>query len=375
MLTIRWRELASAVGTLCDAVPYVSPKGADTATLFVADGRVVLRLETYHLRVEYSLGAADGDTVCPVPLRRLADLLAVCRCHDVELRQRKAGLVVKTAEGAFVLACGLPEDVDEPVPTPSGQTTILPGEEFRLAVQRTVFATDTKSTRYGLGGVLLDEEDGCVVFVATDSWRMAIAQTAVPATGLAKTLLPVDLLRIGSGPCEEEVRIAADKEAVLLTVGPLTVAQRALPGRFPQWRYVPPTKIAATASMSGGELELRLAWFLATLTEGERSRSCGLDFSLSPGLLTLTRFEVECDDDATAKERARTTVAMPVDYTGEPRVVRFDPRFVRDFLGPGRVDLDLPPDECACVWRSGDDYRYVLMPQARPAAPQGGGAT
>ncbi len=49
----------------------------------------------------------------------------------------------------------------------------LPARAFRELVRRTVFATDTESTRYALGGVLLEVDGDTITAVATDGRRLA----------------------------------------------------------------------------------------------------------------------------------------------------------------------------------------------------------
>ena len=50
---------------------------------------------------------------------------------------------------------------------------VVPTRLFREMVKRTVFATDPESSRYALGGVLLEMEDTSVTAVGTDGRRLA----------------------------------------------------------------------------------------------------------------------------------------------------------------------------------------------------------
>ena len=49
----------------------------------------------------------------------------------------------------------------------------LPARFFREIVRRTVFATDTESSRYALGGVLVELSASGITAVATDGRRLA----------------------------------------------------------------------------------------------------------------------------------------------------------------------------------------------------------
>ena len=57
---------------------------------------------------------------------------------------------------------------------------------FRQIIRRTAFATDAESTRYALGGLLLEFDDGKITVAATDSRRMAVATAACEKEGNPK---------------------------------------------------------------------------------------------------------------------------------------------------------------------------------------------
>jgi DNA polymerase III subunit beta len=46
-------------------------------------------------------------------------------------------------------------------------------KDFRRLIHRTLYATDTESTRYALGGILLEMMEDSVIGVGTDGRRLA----------------------------------------------------------------------------------------------------------------------------------------------------------------------------------------------------------
>lgn len=369
MLTLNPEPVFRACGLMLAAEDVIRRKPEGVAILVVEDGRAVLRLDAPHIRVDHDLGEAVGEASkpLPVPLRRCTDLLRASGGDTVTFHPRRSGVAVDVGDGKYLLTCEPPDAVSQPVPFATGPTSILPWEPFREAVEATVFAADTTSTRYALGGVYMDDEDGRVVLVATDSRRMAIAQTEIPACGLTGTLLPEHLLRVGLLVHGDEVRLTANRGAITLRSGPLTVTQqRLIEGRFPRWREIVPTQFASSVDLPCGAMRQAFDRFLATLTPAELLRSCGLDFAFAAGSLTLTGLQCEWDDEQTARDRGQASVSLPVDYAGEPRVVRFDARYVRDFLlVTNSAVLDLPSDGWAHQFRGANGYRYVLMAMER----------
>ena len=59
----------------------------------------------------------------------------------------------------------------------------MPARFFREVVRRTVFATDNESSRYALGGVLLELTADEITAVATDGRRLARQEGPAKSVG------------------------------------------------------------------------------------------------------------------------------------------------------------------------------------------------
>ena len=59
----------------------------------------------------------------------------------------------------------------------------MPARLFRELVRRTLFATDNESSRYALGGVLLEMTDTRITAVATDGRRLAKMEGPATSVG------------------------------------------------------------------------------------------------------------------------------------------------------------------------------------------------
>ena len=60
---------------------------------------------------------------------------------------------------------------------------VVEAPTIRQMIRRTIFATDPESTRYALGGVLLETGDGKITLVATDSRRLALVTASCSYKG------------------------------------------------------------------------------------------------------------------------------------------------------------------------------------------------
>ena len=245
----------------------------------------------------------------------------------------------------------------------------LTGGVLHAAIKRTVFATDTESTRYALGGVLLEpqvdpERGGTLTFAATDSRRLAVVEAPVTADGEVTTADPgpvvpgkaMGLIERVLGDDDEAVHLAVRSNDVLCRVGPAVISARLVEGRFPKYRQVIPaeSKITVTTVTAPFYSAVRQAQIVTS------DESRGVDFTFHEGTLTLK---------SSAADVGASTIELPIDYRGDSFTITFDPRFVADFLKvldpEATFTIGLNDPDSAAVFRTGEDYTYVIMPLSR----------
>lgn len=241
----------------------------------------------------------------------------------------------------------------------------IPARAFRELVRRTVFATDSESTRYALGGVLLEISSDSVTAVATDGRRLASMTAGGQSvnnfsTSGATTIVPtktLTLLERSLGDPESVVQIAARNNDILFRTNRCTIYSQLVDGRFPAWRQVIPEredgiKIESTAGM------LATALRQASIVADPDSR--GVDFQFADGSLVLS---------AATADVGTARVEMPIAYDGEPIGIMLDSRYVADFFkvldATKTFTIDVSSDTEPAVLRTDDHYLYVVMPMAR----------
>ena len=124
----------------------------------------------------------------------------------------------------------------------------LPARFFREVVRRTAYATDNESSRYALGGVLMEltanQIDG------RGHRRPPPGRQEGPAksvgghvTGDNTTIIPtraMQLLERALADNEDNIQLAARENDVLVKSGRATIYTRLVEGRYPEWRDVFP---------------------------------------------------------------------------------------------------------------------------------------
>ena len=356
----------------------LAPEGdaGGRAVLSGTDGEVGIRFTLEGVEVE-----RPGSVLLPAQrvqqiLRELSDeqvRLELAPAPDAAVGPDAEGgneaIWIRAGHSEFRLA---PEDPADFPPVPdfseadggAGGRFSLPAGVLHAAIKRTVFATDTESTRYALGGVLLEPGDSSLTFAATDSRRLAVVEAPVEAEGDVEIPDPgpvvpskaMGLIERVLGDDEESVQLAVRSNDVLCRVGNAVVSARLVEGRFPKYKQVVPaeSKITVTTVTAPFYSAVRQAQIVTS------DESRGVDFTFHDGTLTLK---------SSAADVGASTIELPVDYTGESFTITFDPRFVADFLKvldpEATFTIGLNDPDSAAVFRTGDDYTYVIMPLSR----------
>jgi DNA polymerase-3 subunit beta len=242
---------------------------------------------------------------------------------------------------------------------------VIPPGLFRELVKRTVFATDTESTRYQLGGVLFEIEGDSITAVATDGRRLACMKglgqsiNNYQTSGLS-TIVPTKTLQLIERSItdkDEMVQIAARSNDILLRTNRCTIYSRLVEGRYPNWRMVLPSSQGRTR-IEGLAGPFFSAIRQASIVADPESR--GVEFTFADGTLIAS---------AKTADVGQSRVEIPITYTGEPIHITMDARFVSDFfkvLDPDKVFyLDVSNNTEPALFLTEDNYSYVVMPMSK----------
>jgi DNA polymerase-3 subunit beta len=314
-----------------------------------------------------------GDAML-LPHSRLLAILNAAGGDEVTLEPKGTQCVVRCGHGTWTLPV---EDAAEfPLwePKDAKPVTRLPADQFARAVRGVVFAADQESSRYALGAVLVEVQDGVVNFVATDGRRLcscemehdlAVDDRRYPKHKDEKVspplLVPSRVMQIlarvaGTGD-EESVQLEATGNELLASIGGTTVTARLTEGRFPRWRDVipsegaEPTTVLATAFLSATKA--------AAIVTSENSK--GVQYTFTAEGIHL---------HGQSAEAGESSVTCEIVEAGHACTVKLDPIFVREWLsglpadGEPTVSVQAKDGESAVVLRT-DTFTGVIMPLAK----------
>ena len=297
-----------------------------------------------------------------VPAERLLAILRSSSADEVELTAGKTSVAVRCGLGSWTLPTEDPLEYPTWEPADLAAVARLPADQFARAAKATVYATDNESSRYALGGVLLEVKGGDPTFVATDGRRMAIVETETDqAVDDRQVIVPARVIMAASGMAggDGSVQIEANASEVRFEMDGVTVTGRLTEGRFPAWRDAlgKPEGDAATMDVK----ELLAAVRSAAIVTSEQSKGVSLDWT-SDTLVISGR----------SSEYGESIVQCPVLAAGTCSKTKLDPRFVEDFLRhlpddeEPHVDIYVKNPKDRVLLRCGP-YTGVIMPLAEDA--------
>lgn len=362
--------LLAAYSPAAAVAPSRSPKPILQSVRVDADGdscvfsatNLELGLRVRALGVEV---ARPGAAVLPP---RFAAILRTAPAGEpirVEAKaDEKSGLTLAVHAGrsSFNLAAEDPALFPDPPEPPDGGSLEVPAVDLERMIRRTIFACDVESTRYALGGTLVERDsEGRLALVGTDGRRLArqtgecrfFGDFRLPPPVFPERAWKILLKHLEDGSA---VGLAFGGNLAHVDAGAVKLWTRLVEGRFPRYQDVFPGDPRGALTAEAGPL--LAAFKQAEVCTSEESR--GVDLALAPGAVSLA---------AQSADVGAAAVEVPAAYEGPGVTLSLDVRYVVDVLAALDPALALRigviDHKSAAVMRTDDGYAYVIMPLTR----------
>ncbi|HEV3262234.1 MAG TPA: DNA polymerase III subunit beta [Gemmataceae bacterium] len=351
-------QLASAAVAARDVKPILRNlkviTEADRSTLMATDLELGIRLEVRGVKVE-----EPGEAI--LPGARMIAILRESTDDELHLEADADRCLVKSQFNEFEMPSEDPANFPDVPAFAEERYHELPAGSLREMIRRTIFAAATENPRYAVTGILWELDDSQAKLVATDGRRLAVIQHPATSQGGHDTkgqtpVVPtkaMGLLERNLQDPDEPVRASFRPNEVLIKTDRAMIYSRLVEGRYPAYREVFPKKQTVKIPLITGPFYTAVRQS-AIMTDEESKR---VTFSFAKKKLTL---------QARGAETGRSRVELPLDYDGKAMEINFDPRFLTDMLRVLEPDaplvLELVDGNSPALFRSGEDYSYVVMP-------------
>ncbi len=311
--------------------------------LLSAEGNVlVLRATNLDLGIEIRVPAKveDNFTVV-VPGSVLFGILSVIYDGKVTLELVNENLTVSTINTRSVVKC-LPADDFPTLPTLSDtQSFMVPVQKFTDGVKSVWYSASVSDMKPEISSIYIYPDSEDMVFVATDSFRLAEKKIALKKnTAFSHILVPyknmTELLRVFEG-LDEDIELCFNKNQLSLSSGGVYVTSRIIDGVFPDYQQIIPKEYSTEAKILKQDIINALK-----MTHIFSDKFNRVDFHIDP---QKKLFEIEAKNSTIGENATK----IDTDLSGKEISCGFNQKYIMDcfqaikqesvlfrFSGPGR---------------------------------------
>jgi len=308
----------------------------------------------------------EGSGKVTIPARLLIDVMKNFPDIPVSFNIDEATMAIEltTGEGRYKMVGHKSDEFPQVPSLTDPMVWEIPADVIACGFEKTIFATGNDEIRPIMTGVLMQMNDTCLTFVATDAHKLVRYRRMDVKSDVAASFImpkkPINQLKnILSGRADEPVRIEFNNTNASFTFGEYNLVCRLIEGRYPNYEAVipatNPNKLIIDRQLVNSAIK-RVAIFSSKATHQVR-------FKISGQELTLTAEDLDYSNEA--KER------LTCNYTGQDMEIGFSSKFFQEMLAnlsqpeiqlemsaPNRAGIITPVDN----QNADEDILMLIMP-------------
>lgn len=223
------------------------------------EGNLIVKSTNIDLGLEIKLKIKNGSAgVVAVPGNILLNTISLMHDENIILESENNNLRVGVGKNSAVIKC-MPHEDFPSIPRIQGTKIIsMRAEDFVSGLKSVWYSASTSSIKPELASVYIYQAEDTLVFVSTDSFRLA--ERRLHAKGVSEfppTLLPQknvgELIKILENH-KGEISICFDKNQASFQVGDMYLISRLIDGSFPDYKQIIPKDFVAKVTILKSDL-------------------------------------------------------------------------------------------------------------------------
>ena len=213
-------QLLHAFQTVAAVAPARSPKPIlQNVKLEVAGDQAMLLATDLEIGIRHPVSGVDIQTpgMAVLSVARFGSILRESTDQTLHLECDDSGITIRGERSHFRLPAENPAEFPHVSAFEETDYFEIPARLLRELIRRTVFATDSESSRYALGGVKLELEGDQITAVGTDGRRLSkmtgpITKHGNPQASNDITIVPTRAMNVidAHGPSPSRSRVCAN---------------------------------------------------------------------------------------------------------------------------------------------------------------------
>lgn len=362
-------KLSIARSELLEALSVVSKGMSARSTLPIlsgilltaADGQLTLQATDLEVSVRHSAPAlVEGDGQTVVPGKLLTDIVRSLPEAAVTLELDGDTMAVRCQHSSFTVRTLSPADFPKFPEIEVSASVDLPAELLAAMARKVSKAVSRDETRAILTGILFVLDSHTLRMVATDSYRLAVAETLLETVGQdseMELVVPGRALEEASrlASSAEKVTLGTSENQVVFSFGETTFVTRRIEGSFPNYKQLIPKEATTIVTVSTEELQAAV------------KRVSLLAMHNTPLRITVLAEDQTLSLSATTQDVGDASEDLMVKVEGPDVEIAFNHAFLTDGLASvptDTVDLEVQSALKPGLLRvNGDEkFLYLLMP-------------
>jgi DNA polymerase-3 subunit beta len=332
--------------------------------LFIAKDKVLtLRSTNLSIGIETKIATKiEKEGVVAIKGSILSSLFSTLKEEEtVFLEVVNENLLIKTKTNTILLKSISYEDFPT-IPIVSGSEFFIPAVRFIEGLKSVYYSASTSEIKPEIGSVYVYTEDGFVVFVSTDSFRLAEKKIKPKEnTSFGGVLFPfknvVEIIKVFDG-CIDDLKITIQKNQISISTQNIYLTSRIIDGVFPDYKQIIPKESTTEAVILKQD-------FISSLkiTNIFSDKFNQITVSINP---KIKKFEINSKNIDIGENK--TTISAAI--SGEEVVVNFNYKYIIDCIQSITSDslsLKLNGNNKAMIINGVSDasFRYLIMPMNR----------
>ncbi|OGG87577.1 DNA polymerase III subunit beta [Candidatus Kuenenbacteria bacterium RIFCSPHIGHO2_02_FULL_39_13] len=308
-------------------------------------------------------GKVEETGEITVPARLFSEYIALVSAGNIALTKKDNNLIISAGEQQTVIK-GQEADEYPIVPDIEGvEYFSLESKEFKEILGQVIFCASYDDVRPELSGVLFLSQDDKLVFVATDSYRLAEKVISLgkenEKVGQIKKIVPLmvlqEILRVLNDD-QAKVEIGFNENQIIFKFDETIVISRLIEGNYPDYKEIIPGEHRTRAMVDRNNLIKIIR--TASLFSKKGINDILLDFNSQERKLEVSAANIQLGEN-------KATIG--IESEGENNSVVFNYKYLLDGLQnmpSKKIIFEISSSDSPVILKAEGvkDYLYLIMP-------------
>lgn len=224
--------------------------------LFIAkDNSLILRSTNLSIGIEIKVSAKiEKEGIVAINSQTIASFISsINQNHQTDIKLEDNNLVIKTKNNKAIFKSVSHEDFPT-LPNVVGEKFKIESKKLIEGIKSVYYSSAVSDIKPEIGSVYLYKDDNEIVFVATDSFRLAEKRIKIKNNiDFNGVLIPhkniIEIIRVLDNGSNEEIEITVNKNQISFTYSNTYITSRVVDGIFPDYKQIIPKEYNTEATI------------------------------------------------------------------------------------------------------------------------------